>query len=152
MVIFENAIESDAKILREIAIKAFQDDYNTYGSMPPEIDTIGWHKSNIKSGMYYKIIYENKIVGGIKLFDLKNLHFRLGAIFIEPDYQNKKIGTEAIKFIEREYPNVKKWSLDTPYKSYRNHYLYEKLGYKKVAEEYPEQNKEFCLYIYEKHI
>lgn len=152
MVILKQAIEQDAEILRDIALKAFQDDYMIYGSMPPEIDTISWHKSNIKDGMYYKIIFEDKIVGGIKLFNLGNLHFRLGSIFIEPNYQNKKIGTEAIRHIESEHSNVKKWSLDTPYKSYRNHYLYEKLGYEKVGEEYPEEGKNFCLYIYEKQI
>lgn len=150
MVSLRYAIESDAEILKEIAVKAFQDDLKTYGGMPPKIDDVNWHRSHIKSGMYHKIIYEDKIVGGIKLFDLGNSHYRLGTIFIDPDYQDKKIGTETVELIEKEYPRVKKWSLDTPYKNYRNHHFYKKLGYVKVGEERPEQDKEFCLYIYEK--
>jgi GNAT superfamily N-acetyltransferase len=100
--------------------------------------------------MYYKITHLDKIIGGIKLFDLGNNHFNLGTIYIDPVYQNMKISTKAIKFIEEEYPDVKIWSLDTPYKSYRNHYLYEKLGYVKVGEERPEQDRDFYLYLYEK--
>ncbi|MHB8064529.1 MAG: GNAT family N-acetyltransferase [Ruminiclostridium sp.] len=144
------AEETDAKELRDIVLRAFNDDYVLYGSIPPHFDSIEFHRSNIKSGMYYKITYENKNIGGIKLFDLGDGHFNLGTIYIDPDYQNMKIGTKAIKFIEELYPNVKKWSLDTPYKSFRNHYLYEKLGYVKVGEERPEQDKEFYLYLYEK--
>jgi GNAT superfamily N-acetyltransferase len=144
------AESEDARELRDVALKAFQDDYILYGSFPPDFDTIEFHKSNIESGMYFKIITDGKIIGGIKVFDLGSNHFRLGTIFIDPDFQNKKIGSTAIEFIEKKFPHAKKWSLDTPYKSYRNHYLYEKFGYVKVGEEYPEQNNEFCLFIYEK--
>ncbi len=41
---------------------------------------------------------------------------------------------------------------ETPYKSYRNHHFYEKLGYSRVGEEKPDPGKEFCLYIYEKKV
>jgi len=142
--------ETDVELLRDIALKAFRDDSILYGKMPPDIDSVKWHIMHIKSGMYYKIIYERKTVGGIKLFDFGNGHFRLGTIYIDPDYHNKKIGTEAISLIEKQFSHVKKWSLDTPYKSYRNHHFYEKLGYVKIGEECPEHDKEFYLFKYEK--
>ncbi len=144
--------DADAKELRDIAVRAFKDDYDLYGSMPPGIDAIEWHKSNIKNGMYYKIIYDSNIVGGIKLFYIGDGQYRLGTIYLGPEYQNKKIGTEVIKLIEKQYPQAKKWSLDTSYKNYRNHHFYEKLGYVKVGEEQSEQGQEFCLLIYEKCI
>jgi hypothetical protein len=50
------------------------------------------------------------------------------------------------------YPDARKWSLDTPYKSYRNHYFYEKHGYVKVGETQPEKENEFYLFLYEKNI
>ena len=142
--------DTDAKDLRDIAVKAFEDDNVLYGAMPPDIDSIEWHKFNIKSGMYYKIIYDSNIVGGIKLFYIGDGHYRLGTIYISPEYQNKNIGTEVIRLIESQYPQAKKWSLDTPYKNYRNHHFYEKLGYVKVGEERPQQKSEFTLFIYEK--
>jgi len=45
---------------------------------------------------------------------------------------------------------VKKWSLDTPYLSYRNHHFYEKMGYKKVGETQLEKGSKFRLFEYEK--
>ncbi len=152
MTVIIPAEEKDATGLRNICIKAFEEDKKLYGTMPPNIEKVSWHRQNIKSGLYYKIIEEGKIVGGIKLFNSGKGHMRLGTIYIDPDYQNKHIGTEAITIIEREFPDINKWSLDTPYKSYRNHHFYEKLGYKKIAEEHPEQNKEFTLFIYEKNM
>lgn len=152
MVKFTVALESDAKILRDIAVSAFEEDKINYGSMPPGIETIEWHLSKIKNGMYYKIMIDDKIVGAINLYDLKNNHFRLGAVYIDPTYQNQGIGTKAIDFIENTYPDVKKWSLDTPYKSYKNHKFYEKHGYVKVEEVKPMDNIDFWLFEYVKEI
>lgn len=152
MIIFELALENDAEILQEIGMKAFEEDKNEYGSFPPGIDSIDWHISQIKSGMYYKIIFDGQTVGGIKLFDMKNGHYRLGSIYILPNFQNRGIGHKAIEFIESEFPNARKWSLDTPYKSFRNHYFYEKHGFVKVGEIQPNNDKKFFLFLYEKQL
>jgi len=61
------------------------------------------------------------------------------------------IGAKAIKFLEQEFPEAKVWGLDTPYKSYGNHHFYEKMGYVKVRETEPINDKcGFYLYVYEK--
>ncbi len=150
MLKFKKAQNGDEEILKNIAVRAFQDDKDKYGSFPPGINFVDWHKSQIHSGMYYKILFKNMIIGGIRLFDKNNGHYRLGAIFISPDYQNKGIGHKAIEFIENLYPNAKKWSLDTPYQNYRNHYFYEKHGYVKVGEIQPNKKEDFYLFLYEK--
>lgn len=152
MIKFAIALVSDAEILRDIAISAFEEDKIKYGFTPPGIETIEWHLSKINNGMYYKIMVEDKIVGAINLYDLKNNHFRLGAVYIEPSYQNKGIGTKAISFIENTYPDINKWSLDTPYKNYKNHKFYEKHGYVKIDEVKPMENIDFFLFEYEKEI
>ena len=77
---------------------------------------------------------------------LKQSIWRVGTIYIDPDYQNRGIGSEALKFIENQFSNVKIWSLDTPYKSYTNHHFYEKLGYSRVGEEKPNPGNEFSMY------
>lgn len=152
MVEFILSLESDAEILREIAIRAFDEDKTMYGSLPPGIETLEWHLEKIKNGMYYKIVQDNTIIGGINLYDLGNRHFRLGALYIDSDYQNQGIGTKAISFIEKTYPHIRKWSLDTPYKSYRNHYFYEKHGYAKTEEFRPVNEVDFWLFEYVKEI
>lgn len=151
MIKFVLTAVSDGEALREVAIKAFEDDRIKYGSMPPGIETLEWHTSKIEDGMYYKIMSDDSIVGGMKLYHL-NDGMRLGSIFIEPEYQNQGVGSKAINFIESTYPHIKKWSLDTPYKNYRNHAFYEKHGYVKVDEFKPIENFDFWLFEYLKEI
>nr|WP_269809269.1 hypothetical protein [Enterovibrio nigricans] len=38
----------------------------------------------------------------------------------------------------------------TPYKAYRNHYFYEKLGYQKLGEFHPDPDDEFRVFEYQK--
>lgn len=152
MLSFELAHEEDAEILKEIGLKAFAEDKKEYGSFPQGIDSIDWHISQIKSGMYYKIIFEGRIVGGIRVFDMKEGHYRLGSIYLLPEFQNRGIGHQTMKFIENRFPDAQKWSLDTPSKSFRNHYFYEKHGYVKVGEVQPDKGLEFYLFLYEKTV
>lgn len=43
--------------------------------------------------------------------------------------------------------------LHTPYKNFRNHHFYEKMGYKKIGETQPKEDKNgFYLFEYEKRI
>ncbi|WDV46698.1 GNAT family N-acetyltransferase [Clostridiaceae bacterium M8S5] len=152
MVHFNIVEKNDVEILRNISIKAFDDDLKKYGQLPPGINSIKWHTSKLHSGLYYKIMIDDIIVGGINLYDLKNGHFRLGAIFISPEYQNQGIGTKAIEFIEKKYNKIKKWTLDTPYLNIANHRFYERHGYKRIGKIKPSKNDDFYLYLYEKEI
>jgi len=93
----------------------------------------------------------DQIIGGVILFDMHQRHFNLGRIFVDPDWQDRGIGTQAIQFIEKTFPYVKRWSLDTPEWAVRNHHFYEKLGYVRVGEEVP-PGVDMRLYLYEKRI
>lgn len=42
---------------------------------------------------------------------------------IDPDFKNQGHGSDVFKSIEKRYP-VKKWQLETPDYSVRNHYFY----------------------------
>lgn len=151
MVNFVTAEMKDAGTLRDISLKAFKDDLKKYGALPPDIDSIEWHTSKVKNGMYYKIVVDGVIVGGINLYDLGKGHFHLGAIFISPEYQSQGTGSMAIEFIEEKYNEVKIWTLDTPYLNTANHRFYERHGYKKIDEIQPQKGVDFYLYIYMKN-
>lgn len=150
MINFSLAEMKDVETLREISLIAFHDDLKKYGELPPGIDSIEWHTSKVENGMYYKILVDGVIVGGINLYDLGEGHFYLGAIFVSPKYQGQGIGSKAIEFIEMKYDQVKKWTLDTPYLNTGNHRFYEKHGYRKINEIQPQKGVEFYLYVYEK--
>jgi N-acetylglutamate synthase-like GNAT family acetyltransferase len=135
----------------QVKIDAFRDEVALYGSGPPEYDSVDNQMKAIQLGHYYKIMDEGKIIGGMGVYDKGSGHFRIGSIFIVKDYQNQKIGSQAMEFIENEFPAVTKWTLETPYLSYRNHHFYEKFGFVKVGQTEPEPEKNgFYLFLYEK--
>jgi len=150
---FEKARIEDIKVLTEVQKRTFDDDSRRFGGLPaggpPGYDSVDWTLWAMQTGIYYKILAGDRIIGGVILFDMHNRHFNLGRIFVDPDWQNQGIGSHAIRFIEKTFTYVKKWSLDTPEWAVRNHHFYEKLGYVKVGEEVP-KGVDIRLFLYEK--
>lgn len=133
--VFERANINDISKLIEVQNKSFYNDYILYGECPAYNESEESMKEYINTCIVYKILVDDEIVGDIiiRRRDINNYYLRV--ISIIPEVQNLGIGTKAINFIENENPNANEWSLVTPFKSYRNHHFYEKLGYKKVGEE-----------------
>lgn len=142
-------LEEDLSKISEIRIRAFEWDVKVYGRGPEGYDSLEQLKESFQRAIYYTILSEDIIIGAIVIKKRSAEEYRVGGIYIDPDYHNKGIGSQAIEFLEGEYKQVKKWTLDTPYKSYRNQHFYEKMGYVKVGEVRP-FNDEFALFEYEK--
>jgi GNAT superfamily N-acetyltransferase len=147
----ELASAVDAEALKNMSIIAFTSDFKQYGSFPPHIQSVEWHLSQIEKGHYYKIKYNGEMVGGICLILQGASLVKIKYVFIAESFQNKRIGSQAMKLIEGHYSNVATWSLVTPYKAYRNHHFYEKLGYVKIREIQPDPNDEFKVFKYIKN-
>jgi GNAT superfamily N-acetyltransferase len=134
MILFEKAKSQDAKGLALVSWKSFDNDVN-YGAPapggPPNYKSDKWQSKMMKVGRYYKIMDDYRIIGGIILFDKGPGHMELGRIFIHPDYQNQGIGSQSIAFIEKIFPKINQWTLDTPVWAKRNQHFYEKHGYVK---------------------
>jgi N-acetylglutamate synthase-like GNAT family acetyltransferase len=76
----------------------------------------------------------------------------LGTIFVDPDIQDRGIGTQAWKFIEATYPDMQSWKLGTPDWTAKNHYFYEqKCGFEKGRED-PVADREGVSFIYWKRM
>jgi GNAT superfamily N-acetyltransferase len=148
----DNAKVEDAEILKAVSVLAFTNDYEQYGSYPPGIESLDWHKSAIEKGHYYKISFDGVIAGGICVIPSVNDLIRIKYFFISDIYQNKSIGSTTMELIEKKYSNARTWALVTPYKAYRNHHFYEKFGYSKVGEVQSDPNNEFKLFKYKKEI
>ncbi len=147
------AKSSDAIILKEISISAFKNAFEKYGSYPTGIESVDWHKEEIGKGNSHKIKFNNEIVGGIYLIPHSNNGMEIKCFFISPKFHNNKIGFTVMSLIEDRYKNIKRYFLVTPYKEYKNHYFYEKIGYMKFGElSVPNKNKDFKLFKYEKII
>jgi ribosomal protein S18 acetylase RimI-like enzyme len=149
---FERARAADAEALVSAQIAAFHHDSVLYPGVeiggPPGYDSVEHMLAKIGEDECYAIVCAGQIIGGIVVFDLGDGHFHLDLIAIDPAYQNRGIGTQAIRFIEQAYPATK-WSLDTPAWAVRNQHFYEKFGFVKVGEEaFPD----ITLFQYEKRL
>lgn len=152
-ILFERALPADAEILVKVQISAFHYDALIYPGVeiggPPGYDSVDSALRKMQEADYYKIIADGQIIGGIVVFDLGESHFHLDLLYIDPDYHNRGVGTQAMQFIEQTYP-ARKWTLDTPAYAIRNQHFYEKFGYVKVGESTESDN--ITLFGYEKRL
>jgi GNAT superfamily N-acetyltransferase len=149
----ESATVADAEALSEVSRRAFEQDID-YGRPcvggPPGYDSPDWQREAIESGNYYKVTDGGRIVGGLVLFTLDGGTVRLGRAFLEPERQNKGIGSDLLRFAESVFPGTRRFVLDTPVWNLRTRHLYEKFGYVKSSE--IESGFGFPLIQYEKRI
>jgi predicted acetyltransferase len=126
----------DAEILAELSKKAFHTDSDVGGpgglGGPPGYDTPEFQNWAMRILTYYKILYDKEIVGGIILNSKKVNHHILERIFVNPQYHNKGIATQAMKLIFSEYPDVI-WTLGTPEWNVRTRHFYEKLNFSQIG-------------------
>ena len=78
---------------------------------------------SIDDGKAYRIIYNNKKVGGI-VINVKGEKGELDLLFVAPNVHGRGIGYAAWREIEKMYPKVKIWETVTPYFEQRNIHFY----------------------------
>ncbi|EOP49043.1 acetyltransferase [Bacillus cereus VDM053] len=145
----EKASITDAEKLTEIKKRTFdeeakkwlpnQENIIDYNIQPPGYSSIEMTKYMIKELNYFKVIYNKTIVVGIIVTISGKSFGRIDRIFVDPDSQGKGIGSKVIDLIEKEFPNVRAWDLETSSRQLNNHYFYEKMGYQatfKTEDEY----------------
>lgn len=134
---FRRTTPADVDVLTVVQKITFDDDSQKYLGKPcggpPGYDSAEWSLARMHDGIYFKMVADSQIIGGIIVFNLGSGHFNLGRIYIHPDYQNRGIGTQALQFLETTFQEAKRWSLDTPVWATRNHHFYEKMGYVRVG-------------------
>jgi GNAT superfamily N-acetyltransferase len=148
----ERAANSDAEFLVKIQIAAFHHNGTLYPEIeggPEGYDSVFEMLQKIQHHIAYKIVADGEqIIGGMVVVDEGQAHYHLDVIFVNPNYHNAGIGTQAMQFLERNLPG-ELWTLDAAKWALRNHHFYEKLGYVKVREY---EVYGFPLIGYEKHI
>lgn len=126
---FMKATEKDAEKFVEIQDKSFYADYMKYGYCPGYGKTVQSLAESIKKNMSFKIMADGKVVGKVSAKENERNECHLDCLCIIPEYENRGIGQVTVAFIEKQFPNAVKWSLETPADKLRNHYFYEKCGY-----------------------
>ena len=137
---FEEFLEADIPALTPVMTRAFDDDAlkhlgQEHGG-PPGYDNGDFFRTwlfGYERTVGYKVMAEGKAIAGIIVWILPGDRNILGAIFVDPECQDRGVGTRLWQFIEATYPETKSWRLATPPWATKNHYFYQmKCGFQKV--------------------
>ena len=140
---FIKAGTSDALTLTGISKRSFNSDALIGGPPsggPPGYMSVPFHTKMARQGHLYKLTGEGLIIGGAILF-LKNDILNVGRIFVALEHFRKGYGIFMMQEIEKMFPEVKEFTLDTPVWNARTNSFYLKLGYKEIK-----RDKDFVFY------
>jgi GNAT superfamily N-acetyltransferase len=138
MIQFKKARSGDADALAKASERAFHSDIHCGAPAlggPPGYNSPAWQARMMRLGDYYKIVVKGQVVGGVIVFRKRVREYELGRIFVDPDFQNRGIGTQAVEFLWQEYPLAKRWTLGTPAWNRRTRHFYSKVGFVEVGED-----------------
>jgi RimJ/RimL family protein N-acetyltransferase len=130
----------DAEKLADISRRAFHTDvhcgspYDTPGG-PPGYDSPRAHTHFMKQCDYWEIRRGKELVGAAMAIRRAPRKYECTGLFVEPEYHNQGIATQAFGLLWQEYPLAKRWIVRTPEWNTRTRHLYEKLGFVLVGTE-----------------
>lgn len=138
---FVDIVEADVPALTTVMTRAFDAEAQRHLGLerggPEGYDTGEFFRKwlfGYRESVGYKIVAQGKIIGSFILWIRRGGHYRLGTIFVDPDYQDQGVGTRAWHFIEETYPEARSWRLETPAWATKNHHFYEvKCGFQRVG-------------------
>lgn len=137
-IVFKKATSRDAAVLAEASERAFHSDVHCGAPSeggPPGYNSAQWQSRMMRIGQYYKILVDGQIVGGFIVFRKAPREYELGRIFVDPEFQNQGIGTQAFDFLWQEFPLAKRWALGTPAWNRRTRHFYRKVGFVEIGED-----------------
>ncbi|WP_404448509.1 GNAT family N-acetyltransferase [Sutcliffiella horikoshii] len=105
-----------------------------YNIQPPGYDSVHTTRYMMEELVYYKIMLEQQLVGGVILTVTGSRYGRIDRIFIDPSYQGQGFGSEVISLVEKTYPTVTTWDLETSGRQKGNLHFYEKMGFERTFE------------------
>jgi ribosomal protein S18 acetylase RimI-like enzyme len=133
----EQASLEDAEMILQLQMRAYLSEaeiYNDY-SIPPLTQSFNEIKQEFSQLVFLKAIQKGKdaednikMIGSVRGYHEKGTVF-IGGLIVEPESQNKGIGSRLIHSIEQRHELADRYELFTGHKSERNLHLYQKLGY-----------------------
>lgn len=153
-VTLQKAVESDCIKIHTMQIRAFASllkkyqDYDSNPATEPNERILQSFSQPFTD--YYFICLNGDEIGAIRICNFGEL-CRVSPIFILPEYQGFGYAQKAMLLAEQQYPDSKRWELDTILQEEKLCHLYEKLGYQKTGK-YRNVKAGMDLVFYEKII
>ena len=154
MISLRKATYEECPLLHSIQVKSFiglLQKYQDFESSPAaeSLDRIEQRFRQSYTD-YYLILNGDQVVGMLRVCNF-GINCRLSPICILPEHQGRGFAQEAIRSVEKHYPEALFWQLDTIAQEGKLCYLYEKLGYQKTGKiEHVKEGMD--LVFYEKHM
>lgn len=138
-VVLSKAKLEDSQTIMFTQMSAFLDDNKNKPTgaskvLPPGCNSLKWNSDRILNEQVYKIEVNGIILGGFIIFDYGTCKKEIGRVWVVPEYQNMGIGKSAFEELFNLHNEIKEWYIESPDWAKRNHYLYEKMGFKKIGE------------------
>lgn len=127
----------DYERLTQIMTSAFNEDTSIHTDRAEDGPT-GYNDGRLiqrlneqKNFESFKILCDDTVIGAYTVGRKQNNEYSLEMLFIDPAYREEHLGTVVWRDIEQKYADAKKWTLETPDYSKRNHHFYtKKCGFK----------------------
>lgn len=123
---YKYAKKEDANLLIDIYNKSFYEDYLKYGECPGYGRTKKQMELSIENFPKKIIFSDNYPVGVISVENKGSGEYYLGCLCVIPEYQNKGIGAQVVKYLLENCTDWKKITLVTPADKESNIYFYTK--------------------------
>jgi len=132
------AQQEDAVVLTEICSRAFDHAIKVWSDgekdidrnlCPPDYSSVRMHRYVIREWDYYVVESDGCAIGGVSVNVLGRKHARIDKIYIDPVCQGRGVGSQVMRLIEAEFPQIENWKLETSSRQLDNHHFYEKMGY-----------------------
>ena len=153
---FELASISDLAELVNVAKSAFMDDERfkpreAIVGGPPGHDKMERHREWLDTLIYYKCEDHGAIVGTCTV-EVSGHEAKIHGVHVVSEFMGQGIGSYMLFAMRSMMPHVTKWTLITPDYATRNHYFYEKNGFRLKQRGEVEPDLGFGFYTYEKNI
>jgi len=122
------------------------------GILPGKLDNVFdlYHDTEYE---LFTIYFNDEIIGALAVKEVEDSIMQIDSFFIAKEYQDKDLGSIALKKIEELYPNIKTWRLVTPTQLMKNVVFYvNKCGYHIIKVYDYDRDKENGWYLFEKNV
>ena len=129
----ETAVVEDAQAILTLQKLCYQSEaaiYNDY-HIPPLTQTLEELRSEFRSHVFLKALNNGDIVGSVRAC-LEGDTCLIGRLIVHPDFQNRGIGTELMRSIERRFPDTHRYELFTGNRSKKKHQALRHIGLPRV--------------------
>ncbi len=127
----ERATIDDAQEILALQKLAYTSEAEIYDdfTISPLHQTLEEIEAEFADQRFLKFCEKGRIAGSVRAYVKEGICF-IGKLIVQPECQNKGIGTKLLEEIENAFDHVDRYELFTGHKSERNLYLYKKNGYK----------------------